>query len=129
MKESIIRYEGICIAVSGGRAYPHRERVFRALNDLHKQRPVGLLIQGGSLGADAHARNWAATQQINCLTIPAMWRTFGPKAGPIRNGEIAEMRPDLWVFFPGGKGSEDARMWAVRQKIPMLHLEQSCAPK
>lgn len=55
---------------------------------------------------DALAKEWAEQRGIPCTTVPAKWDEYGPKAGPIRNSEMAKMG-DLCAVFPGGKGTAD----------------------
>lgn len=104
----------IIVAVSGGRSYADTKRVFDVLDTLHKSRPIGLLIEGGCPvgdgGADTCARRWAVSRQVNCLTIPPKSNLHHwPAAGPLRNKEMASWKPDVWVLFPGGKGTQSAR--------------------
>lgn len=116
------------VAVSGGRAYRNRARVFATLDRLHKARRIGLLIQGNARGADRIARDWAEQHEIPFLSIPAAWnqRPDDPhwkyRAGPVRNWEMSQWRPHLWVFFPGGNGTEDARRIAKRENIKRLNV-------
>ena len=48
------------------------------------------------------------SHNIECLTFPADWKTYGRAAGPLRNARmIAEGKPDLVLAFPGGRGTAD----------------------
>lgn len=105
----------ILVAVSGGRDYTDREKVFRTLDELHAKRPVELIIQGQCYkgGADKLAADWAQSHEINCLAIPAKTKKYGFKsAGPIRNEEIGSAKPCVWVLFPGGAGTASAKRCA-----------------
>ena len=113
------------VAVSGGRQYRDRERVFAVLDRVHKTSTIDLLIQGEctSGGADLYARLWAKAREVNSLSIPAKWLRFPDnpdwryRAGPVRNFEMSTWKPDLWIFFPGGSGTEDAFGVARRANI------------
>lgn len=97
------------VLVCGGRDYPHREKVWDVLDDLHKDRPITQLIEGAATGADQWARTWAWTEkEITIRSFPADWEAHGRKAGPLRNQRmIDEGKPDLVVAFPGGRGTAD----------------------
>jgi hypothetical protein len=89
----------------------------QVLDGLHKQRSIRLIIEGGCPvghgGADACAREWARSRRVNCLTIPPKADLrVNPSAGPARNAEIATWKPDVWVLFPGGKGTASAHQHA-----------------
>ena len=119
---------GLIVAVSGGRYFEDAKMVARTLGKIRDERGIRLLIEGGCNvwhgGADELCRKWAKDAQINCLSVPAKWREHGtPEAGPIRNREIASFKPSLWVFFPGGRGTKDARSVAEMFGIEIVDAE------
>jgi hypothetical protein len=87
--------------VTGGRAYADRGRVFHHLDAFD---PAGI-IEGGAVGADRFAREWAIERQRPYATVPAHWDTLGRAAGQIRNGWMLLFRPDVLLAFPGGRGT------------------------
>lgn len=92
------------VLVCGGRHYADRARVYDSIREYNPE----LIIQGGASGADALARDWARENGIALITMPAMWDTFGRKAGPIRNGWMLRFcRPDVVLAFPGGRGTQN----------------------
>ena len=99
------------VLVCGGRNYRGLEpdqHVGMTLHDLHLQRPIAALIEGGSSGADSTARHWAKSAGVRSVTVPADWHTHGKAAGPIRNQRmIDDFKPDLVLAFPGGRGTAD----------------------
>jgi hypothetical protein len=77
------------------------------LDHYNERRGFSVLIHGGAMGADYHAKWWAIRQRLPVVEIKADW-TLGKKAGPLRNQRlIEEGRPDLAIAFPGGKGTAD----------------------
>jgi hypothetical protein len=92
--------------------------VFETLSRLHAQRRIALIIQGQCVkgGADKLAAMWAEVNEVNCLSVPAKWKTLNNKqAGKLRNREMGlldvdMLRPkiDVWILFPGGGGTADA---------------------
>lgn len=96
------------ILVTGGRDY-WRCGTDLALDQLHRQSPITLLIEGGAEGADRHARHWADRHHVHVATIDAQWDALGNKAGSARNSAMLQLAPviDLVVAFPGGVGTAD----------------------
>jgi aspartokinase-like uncharacterized kinase len=98
------------VIVCGGRTYSDRSAVFGALDALRQRVPYGtlIIIQGGSTGADALAREWATARIQSCANAPADWRRYGRAAGPLRNQEMIDnYNPQLVMAFPGGSGTAD----------------------
>lgn len=104
------------VLVCGGRDYNNRQRVFAAMDAIHVQRGITMVIHGACCesnaptllrGADRWADEWASENEIPCLRVPAKWRLDGKRAGPVRNGEMLRCKPALVVAFPGGRGTAD----------------------
>lgn len=110
------------IIVCGGRKYAHQQRVFNALDDIHKETPISLIIHGNAIGADGFADDWAMLRGIKRLPFSADWKKLGPMAGPIRNQEMLNIGPDLVVAFPGGKGTADMVRRARAAKIKVIEI-------
>src|SRR3990172_5412274 len=96
------------ILVCGGRDYANISAVRHALGSLHAKRGITLIIEGGAMGADRIAREWAIASGIQHQTFSADWKAHGKAAGPLRNDRmIAEGMPDGVVAFPSGRGTAD----------------------
>lgn len=95
------------VLVTGGRDFEDRQLLVRVLNQLHEVHKFALLIHGGAKGADQLAGEWGAEHNIPVMPLPANWKRHGRAAGPIRNRQMLEHRPDLLIAFPGGKGTAD----------------------
>ena len=93
------------VIVTGGRSYANVEKLNTVFDELHSKEPISLLIEGGAQGADRLARNWAVNNNVSYLTVHARWNQFGKSAGFIRNQAMIEMRHDIVIAFPGGKGT------------------------
>jgi len=106
------------IVVTGGRDYPDRAHVFRVLDSIHMAHPITLVIHGACgwdrdkfngankmQGADRWADEWANARGVAFHRVAARWSKLGGQAGPIRNGEMLDMKPDMVVSFPGGAGT------------------------
>ena len=98
-----------CVLVTGGRDYGNMERVFQELDTLGPD----LIIEGGALGADAHARKWAVERGVSYGIFPANWTKHDKAAGPLRNSTMVTVVKALgelgWkctvLAFPGGRGT------------------------
>lgn len=96
------------VLVTGGRDY-WKVGVVLALDLLHQDHPITLLVHGGADGADRHSADWASAKGIHTARIDALWEAHGNGAGSKRNTAMALLAPaiDLVVAFPGGVGTAD----------------------
>lgn len=110
------------LLVCGGRDYADRENVFRALDELHREPGIAVVIHGAAKGADELAAEWAKARGIEQETYPADWKKHGRAAGPIRNGEmLRDSRPDALLAFSGGPGTADMVKKANAAGVPVLY--------
>lgn len=109
------------ILVTGGRAYADRAALYHALDRVHAQYGIELLIEGGALGADRLARGWARSRGVPYQTFDPDWRKYGRAvAGKLRNGQmLSDGKPDALVAFPGGTGTADMIAKAEAAKLPV----------
>ncbi len=114
----------ITVAVTGGRHYSNRQRVFEALDALFAARPFDRLVQGGATGADALAAEWARACEVTLETEPADWASYGKSAGPRRNRRMLDVwEVDILVAFAGNVGTRDCIAAAEERKIRVLHIK------
>lgn len=112
------------VLVTGGRDFDDREMLFAFLDRLHEEQPFTLLIHGDARGADRLCGEWASERTIECLPCPADWRRHGRAAGPIRNGQMLEHKPDILVAFPGGKGTANMIEQATKAGLRVLIAQE-----
>jgi hypothetical protein len=104
------------LVVTGGRDYKDRDLVFTVLDRVHKETPITMLIHGACgwdrdkrmvamTGADRWADEWANERGVGFRRVAARWSALGGQAGPIRNGEMLAMGPDMVLAFPGQAGT------------------------
>lgn len=112
---------GLRVLVCGGRDYDDWAALRRTLLDIHADRGIALIIQGGCpTGADRLAAVFAAQQGMPCAQMEAQWGAHGRKAGPLRNQwMVSLLAPDLVVAFPGGRGTADMLSRARAAGIPI----------
>lgn len=75
-------------------------------------------------GADQLAYEWAQREEFPCRTFPADWKTHKRAAGPIRNSQMADDKPDEGLCFPrknGEWGTGTLDMWSKlnRRNVPV----------
>lgn len=114
----------VCVLVTGGRDYTDRARVYQCLDYLHRTRDVWRVMQGGARGADKLAEEWAATNEVECLRVPARWKIGGKRAGMARNARMADYRPDVVMAFPGGAGTEVMVGIARARGIELIEVDR-----
>lgn len=119
------------VLVCGGRAYPDKAFVYRALDALHRKHGITGIIQGGAgtgygdnvKGADIFGAEWGWDHGIPVGTYNADWERYGGRAGPLRNQEMLDDgKPDCVVAFPGGRGTKDMVDRALKAGVPVWDL-------
>jgi len=85
---------------------------------------VGCVIAGGANGVDTLAEHWAKRNKIEFIAYPARWKTFGKRAGIMRNHEMVEFCDYLIAFWDGkSKGTLDSITYAKEIGVPtIVHL-------
>lgn len=108
------------VLVCGGRDYNNAANVADALN---AYAPT-VVIEGGAQGADRLAMVWAERNGVECITEPANWAKHGKAAGPIRNRKmLTEHKPDVVLWFPGGRGTADMKRAAEAAGVRLVEGE------
>jgi hypothetical protein len=84
-----------------------------------------IVMHGKARGADSIADEWKWSG-VEVEPYPADWDLHGRSAGPIRNRQMLDRRPDLVVAFhddlDASKGTRDCVEEAGRRGIPVWHL-------
>jgi len=113
------------VLVFGGRDYPDKDKVYKALND--RKDHITCIIQGGATGADEHARLWAQEQGLFPMTFAvtkSMWKLHGKPAGPRRNQAMVDFgEPDYAIAFPGGRGTASMTVICKKAGINIIVIE------
>lgn len=114
------------VLVCGGRNYSDKMKLGRTLYDFHMSAkgPITKLVHGAASGADSLAGAWAEGRNIEQCIYPANWIEHGRSAGPKRNAlMLREEAVDVVIAFPGGRGTDDMKARARRQKIEVVEVE------
>ena len=120
MKPELKNKRNIKVLVCGGRDYDNKIGVFGILGATHETLGIQTVIHGNAKGADSLADEWARENSVEVIPCPADWETHGKAAGPIRNLEMLQHKPDLVIAFPGGNGTKDMVDKAKREGIPVI---------
>lgn len=110
------------VLVTGGTLFRDRDWLWAGLDLLHSMSPITLIIEGGAIGADCFAKEWAERRGVPIHTEDAEWEKFGKAAGPIRNSKMAQMKPDVVLAAPGHKGTASMVEIAAAHGLRVIHL-------
>lgn len=112
------------ILVCGGRSFEDLDLMYDVLDEYTP--PLGVdepvVMHGDARGADALAAQAALDLGFWVEAHPAEWKAHGKAAGPIRNRQMLDMKPDLVIAFPGGRGTADCVGEAERRGIPVRRV-------
>lgn len=108
------------VIVCGGRNYNNKENVYSILDIINsklKNNDTILknnnsfelkIVNGGADGADLLSKFWARDRKVELEIFLADWKTYGKKAGPLRNKLMFDVtNPQIIVAFNGGKGTQN----------------------
>lgn len=117
--------EQVRVLVCGGRHFSRENYLRRSLGQLGRElgwvRGGVILIQGEAPGADLMAKKWAHDVGIPTMDFPADWKSFGRRAGSIRNTKmIVEGQPTLVVAFQGGTGTQNMISQSTKKRIKII---------
>lgn len=112
--------ERTIVLVTGGREFGNRDALWDALDHIHVETPISLMLSGHCpIGADAIAEDWAEEHGVLCVPLAAPWEEVrllcgrAEPAGPLRNSilvrALVTMRANrkLVLSTPGGRGTAD----------------------
>lgn len=118
------------VLVTGGRRFNATKKLFDALDAIHAETPITLIISGACVekdtdrmvGADDRDIRWALTREVDFNGRPARWKRDGyPQAGPMRNRRMLDELNALSISMnerkqivacPGGSGTANLVMQA-----------------
>jgi hypothetical protein len=117
----------VIVLVCGGRTFAEYGTVEFVLSKL----PIDLLIEGGALGADSLAKQYARNCGIPVETFQAEWEAYGKRAGYLRNKKMltyllsfAPTHAIGVVAFPGGAGTKMMKSLARDAGVDVIDVEQ-----
>ena len=106
------------ILVCGGRSYSNYDKIKEVLSGLDPK----VIIHGDAKGADGLAGRYARENGICEVKVPANWPVYNKAAGPIRNGWMIDLKPNLVVAFSGGSGTANMIKIAKANGVEVLEI-------
>ncbi|HJD97576.1 SLOG family protein [Mailhella massiliensis] len=96
------------LAVVGSRSFQDYAWLEHCLLRTFRVEEIDAVVSGGARGADSLAARFAASHQLTLIIVPADWKRYGRRAGPIRNTEIVAQADALAAFWDGSsRGTQD----------------------
>lgn len=80
------------------------------------------VIVGDANGADRWAVIWCKRRGVEFTKFTADWDKLGKAAGPERNQRMVDMRPDVAIMFPGGRGTADCAARCEKAGIDVMEV-------
>lgn len=109
------------VLVTGGRYFNLVDEVHRVLNPILMKHGIEELGQGAATGADELSMLWALSNGIPVASFEANWKTFGGRAGHMRNSHMLRVfKPTIGVAFPGDRGTCDMTNKLIAAGVPTL---------
>ncbi len=93
--------EKMKLAVVGSRDFHDYAWLERCLLSCIDIASIKEVISGGARGADSLAERFAAVHGLSFSVIPADWKKYGKRAGPLRNTEIVRQADMVIAFWDG----------------------------
>jgi YspA, cpYpsA-related SLOG family len=86
-----------------------------------------MVLVGDATGADTICQRMCGKNGISYKVFPAHWNEHGRSAGPMRNQEMIDYKPDLVLAFlhPKSRGTVDTITRAVKAGILVIEYNWS----
>lgn len=84
------------IAIVGSRDYPDLPSVRAFVRSLPDN---AVIVSGGARGVDQEAERAAKARGLRTMIFPADWRTYGRRAGYVRNEQIVDNADEIVAFW------------------------------
>lgn len=111
------------ILICGDRDWTNDQMMRNGMILLRREFGEYVVVEGGARGADSWARKIAGELGLAVETFSAQWSLYGRRAGPIRNRQMLDTKPDLVVAFHenliASKGTRDCVEESRRRAIPV----------
>lgn len=107
------------IVVCGSRDFNDYEIAKEFIKEcLNNEKIVGkiIILSGGARGADTIGERYALENGFETERYPAEWKSYGKKAGPIRNKKMAEAC-DIVICFWDGQSRGTKSMISCAEKL------------
>lgn len=99
--------ETLRVIICGGRNWTDEKTMERVIERLP---PRSIVVHGDCRGADRMAAKISLRRGCFVIPVPAIWGLYSNSAGPIRNREMLNPRPDLVIAFHNDLGKSKGTM-------------------
>lgn len=106
-----------------GSACPCQELAYEAVKKAVADCPweITTVISGTAKGVDTLGERWAKEHGVTVERYPANWSQHGRAAGPIRNGEMAEIAENAVILWNGvSRGTKDMINRAKKKQLGLF---------
>lgn len=93
------------------------------LDRLKFEHDITTVVVGDASGVDRDVARWALTNSLPFEVFRAQWGAWGAIAGPRRNQQMIDTKPDILFAFPGKKGTRDMIQRAEDAGIRVIHVK------
>jgi len=95
------------LAIVGSREYSNYDETCEIIDFFAKRFKLTEIVSGGARGADTLGKRYAVEHEISYKEFPALWDTYGKRAGFLRNRQIVEYSDMILAFWNGSKGTKN----------------------
>lgn len=107
------------VIIAGSRDFGDYDMLKKTLDAYFINQTWIEVVSGGANGADALGERYAKEKGYNLKRFPADWNTYGRKAGPLRNAEMAKYADALVAFWDGkSAGTRSMIELAEKHNLP-----------
>lgn len=110
------------IIIAGTRYFDDYELMKATLDPYLKGRTDVEIVSGGANGADKLGEQYANEHGFPVKRFPADWEKYGRKAGPIRNGEMADYADGCFIFWDGKSRGTKSMITLAKDKHVALKV-------
>jgi len=112
------------LIVAGPRDYFDADKFNAALDKFVEEHGLPeLLIQGGAKGVDCMAYQWGMKNGILVNTVNADWKQYGPRAGPLRNAQMADVGDTLFAVDHKTRGTGNMIRTARKKGLKVFTID------
>ncbi len=109
------------VIIAGSRGVSSYEAIKAAVKESGFQ--VTEVVSGGARGVDTLGEKFALDNNIAIRRFPANWAQFGPRAGYMRNSEMAEYGEALIAVWDGQSPGTEMMIDLARLKRLPIHVK------
>jgi hypothetical protein len=111
------------VLICGDRRWSDEDAMRRFVDQLPAD---AVVIHGAARGADRMAGRLAQQRELEVKEFPADWKRYGRAAGPVRNKQMLEVKPDVVAYahddLEASKGTKDMVKQALKAGVAVRNI-------